>query len=960
MGTVETRSKTPAEGSSPSPEKARSRTSEQEAGNLKEALKGGEDNSEVSVRGSRENGIGFSINGNEGLVDDADDGVVEVVKSRLVETKVSVQRDFGSRDIEFSFRNDCHGLADSEMNGVSSLLKMRESGRSVIFPYGGGSHSPGKVGSFHGSVKKPGSADGSSEGGSVRIGEEDGKNSMKSWGEEDDEDSGGKVMIIDVPIAETSENESKGGEIEDMGEEGYGFSVGDFVWGKIRSHPWWPGQIYDPSDASESAVKLKLKQKNRFLVAYFGDGTFAWCHPSQLKPFEKNFEHMVKQSSSRTFFNAVQEAVNEIGNLLDLKTTKLAPPLARNSGIKEGVLVPEIGIEKLSTVLIDPLEILSRVKQIAETITIASVLELKILKARLSAFYLFRGGYKLASYQPPQPISGLEDNEVDEAEHLGNNKLAVETLVQGPFEDDFSSPLSPRFNETGHSPGNPANKSSHRRKQKSISEIMGEDNDVHAINKNGDISMEGANVGKSTVSSGRKKRKRGDSAEHDGCVAMEDTDTGTMSRSEEKKDHMDKANNSSGSNRESDQSRGEAKEQIEKGSLSRERKKSKYLSPPFTTPSSGQKKKDIDIESFTGSSEPRLSKRMSKVASQLMESPPLLRCTTEAFLQNLSDKPVEERELAERPNSQTPDDENKRIDTMKIQVPAGEVRSELRSLALNPHICGDIDSLEKIVGFVLVFRSSLYREGSYYKVYNKRQPGRKRKKPESDLGTSTKDQNHTDHTSPKSNHDSEQKKKRRNKEPGPDAPEPRQAVDAEKGKKGTDKSAPAAALFVTFGPGSTLPSKTDIVTLYSKFGSLDEAETDMFYNNHTARVSFLRSSDAEKAFNHSKNVNPFGPNSVSFRIQYLSSESKPGELGQKSRSKASPAKKEHKTLAKPSSSESLGSETSKLNFIKQKLEALTSMLEALDVKLPETKTKLETEIKGLLKDVNKMVESSSS
>ncbi|KAK9919260.1 hypothetical protein M0R45_027869 [Rubus argutus] len=26
-----------------------------------------------------------------------------------------------------------------------------------------------------------------------------------------------------------------------------GFQVSDLVWGKVRSHPWWPGQICDPS-----------------------------------------------------------------------------------------------------------------------------------------------------------------------------------------------------------------------------------------------------------------------------------------------------------------------------------------------------------------------------------------------------------------------------------------------------------------------------------------------------------------------------------------------------------------------------------------------------------------------------------------------------------------------------------------------------------------------------------------
>lgn len=64
----------------------------------------------------------------------------------------------------------------------------------------------------------------------------------------------------------------------DKGVSEHTYSVGDYVWGKIKSHPWWPGRIYDPSDASEFAVKYR--QTGRFLVVYFGDGSFSWCLPS--------------------------------------------------------------------------------------------------------------------------------------------------------------------------------------------------------------------------------------------------------------------------------------------------------------------------------------------------------------------------------------------------------------------------------------------------------------------------------------------------------------------------------------------------------------------------------------------------------------------------------------------------------------------------------------------------------
>nr|XP_027102168.1 zinc finger CW-type PWWP domain protein 1-like [Coffea arabica] len=99
--------------------------------------------------------------------------------------------------------------------------------------------------------------------------------------------------------------------------DGHGYSVGDLVWGKIKSHPWWPGQIYDPKHASDYA--LKFNHTGRLLVAYFGDGSFAWCQPSQLIPFAEHFEDMCKQSNSKSFVTAVQEAVDEIGRLVELE-----------------------------------------------------------------------------------------------------------------------------------------------------------------------------------------------------------------------------------------------------------------------------------------------------------------------------------------------------------------------------------------------------------------------------------------------------------------------------------------------------------------------------------------------------------------------------------------------------------------------------------------------------------------
>ena len=131
----------------------------------------------------------------------------------------------------------------------------------------------------------------------------------------------------------------------------------------------------------------------------------------------------------------------------------------------------------------------------------SSVLELQILKAQLSAFYMCRGGYKLPNYHAPLRVSGFEDNTIDESLDKGNRK---ETTFQGPSDEDFSLPLS---------------RLHHRRKHKSIAQIIREDNDLLAkesppcIDQNVPNSGNGGCGGKQFTDEGplaRLKRKKND------------------------------------------------------------------------------------------------------------------------------------------------------------------------------------------------------------------------------------------------------------------------------------------------------------------------------------------------------------------------------------------------------------------------------------------------------------------
>ncbi|XP_047154951.1 PWWP domain-containing protein 1-like isoform X2 [Vigna umbellata] len=90
---------------------------------------------------------------------------------------------------------------------------------------------------------------------------------------------------------------------------GLGFEVGDMVWGKVKSHPWWPGHVYNEAFASPSV--RRLKREGHVLVAFFGDSSYGWFEPEELIPFDANFAEKSQQTSSRTFLRAVEEAVDE-------------------------------------------------------------------------------------------------------------------------------------------------------------------------------------------------------------------------------------------------------------------------------------------------------------------------------------------------------------------------------------------------------------------------------------------------------------------------------------------------------------------------------------------------------------------------------------------------------------------------------------------------------------------------
>lgn len=124
-----------------------------------------------------------------------------------------------------------------------------------------------------------------------------------------------------------------------------GFRVGDMVWGKVKSHPWWPGHIFNEAFASP-AVR-RTRREGHVLVAFFGDSSYGWFEPAELIPFDPHFLEKSHQTASRNFQKAVEEAVDEASRRAALSVTCCCrnPNNFRPTGIPGYVFVDVAGYE---------------------------------------------------------------------------------------------------------------------------------------------------------------------------------------------------------------------------------------------------------------------------------------------------------------------------------------------------------------------------------------------------------------------------------------------------------------------------------------------------------------------------------------------------------------------------------------------------------------------------------------
>ncbi|XP_015692623.1 uncharacterized protein LOC102713825 [Oryza brachyantha] len=186
-----------------------------------------------------------------------------------------------------------------------------------------------------------------------------------------------------------------------------GFLASGVVWSKLKGHLWWPGEIFDTSDASELA--LKHHKKGSQLVAYFGVDTFAWCDESQLKPFIANYSQMANQSDCGAFINSVNFALEEISRRILLGMCCYCLPeelsdssmscMVENSGLRDGVTCSRVTQAEILECF-SPDSFLGYLKSLALLPGQGGdLLDLVIACSQLTSFFQSKGCHELASFQ---------------------------------------------------------------------------------------------------------------------------------------------------------------------------------------------------------------------------------------------------------------------------------------------------------------------------------------------------------------------------------------------------------------------------------------------------------------------------------------------------------------------------------------------------------------------------------
>ncbi|KAM0932913.1 putative non-specific serine/threonine protein kinase [Dioscorea sansibarensis] len=827
------------------------------------------------------------------------------------------------------------------------------------------------------------------------------------------------------------------------------FLVGNFVWGRVRNHPWWPGRVRDP-EIAVVAKRAVRRSPNSVFVSYFGDESYAWCQPMHLKPFKQEFPQMMAQSVSKGFLSAVRSALEEIGRCVEVEMACSCVDIE----IPDGFL--KQGSKEFAITGYTPAEFLQLVRDVAKNCMVVDMLEITVLRSWVFAFNRKSGHQRCG-------VVDLID------------KFDLDAEDDGMGDSWIDAPRKPEISEEKYK----------RRKKRSMAKLIAE-MDLNAVEVSDDVDSVVEEEEKDSDFTGEGEKPE-----------VEEKDDDDDVKEEEKYEEEEKGNDVV----KEEEKKHEEEEKVNAkvvdgavvvgegtGSGKRERKKSKYLSYPYAHLSGIHGKQSVFL---LGDFEVKTSKKASYCSSTKLTG-----SVTEV---DLSDKEEDQKGLVSKLESISAREIlsellaaardslhlkwNRTAKTVRGFFAAYRSAFYSESLDFEAHQeklaeCGclnrktadDVKSNQPQEGesdrnskkrkggtngetkVKSVAKRKMKRDGIEAIVpveleldtlggsEKARTPQKRMKKNEtacvetsSDLGLSKRNSSgeaqgkkakqsedsegtllNVDH--PKSNvtapsinqlkkqtrieganvqtvahvpvetvNSSEEarksmmvltngkpsadvaeellespkvkksgKKRRKSKEDLDSKALADLNLDASNGsdvsqkkQKKTDEnnSESPAALLLSFAPGVNLPSREEIVASFSKYGSLNESDTEVMKDSACARLVFMKSSDAENALHSRDKTGVFAPPNASYRVRYLT---------------VNPS-------SPPSSAAAANLMPDRpLPYIRKNLERMISTLTSplvsdkdagsSDELKPDAKENLVGEMQGLLEKVNKLLD----
>lgn len=614
------------------------------------------------------------------------------------------------------------------------------------------------------------------------------------------------------------------------------FFVSDLVWGKVRSHPWWPGQIFDPSDASEKA--MKYYRKDCFLVAYFGDRTFAWNEASLLKPFRTHFSQIVKQSNSEVFHNAVDCALDEVSRRVEFGLACSCMPkddydeiksqIVENAGIRPESSRRDDANKSVTLGLLEPDKFLEYIKSLAQLASSgADQLELVIAKAQLLAFSRLKGYNRLPEFQY---CGGLQES--DEDISCYNEMMEHETDVLKGDDEKFKIQNS-YPHKRKH---NLKDIAYPRKKERSLSELMG----GMAYSPDDENDSDGKTNSKLISSCGRKRK--GDSFMSD-SVVQDRTESICVA----------KVSNASAPI---------PRQSFKVGDCIR-RAASQLTGSPLILKCSGERPQKL-IDGSIG----KLGGPGSDISSTSPEDPQTGRTIIPMEYPSL-DEMLSQLRLAAR----DPMKGYSFLDTILIFF------SEFRNSILRGRSSGrETVAMDKVAGNRK--KKSLHPAGS---------PEEFEFEDMNDTYWTDRVIQNTSEEQPEQP-DQPTRSARKRKEPHPGSTDPEKSlqlgrrsysrkrysdgnheVAVEKPANNVDEKERGllpAELILNFPEVDSVPSEMILNKMFRRFGPLKESETEVDRVTSRARVVFKRCSDAEVAFSSAGMINIFAPTHVNYQLSY--------------------------------------------------------------------------------------------